>query len=313
MARQKEPSGNEARVLAYLLKAGNYKPTSVEVLHSDVIRDLGLDIPELVRAVRSMSTSGFIRLSSLPQELEASYASQVFDDLDMLDLRYLEDDITESEYISARQAVADQLNMFPRRAEPFSPVEASHLFHEFNMRLGQILTESPQQSRPCEALEGELLAIRKRLLPFRRFVLSRIGAFTSRKEQRPDSPKEKRIRMLILFSQVGMSQLIMAKDVSQDLLEELEILRARHLLGEISQSELEDREKALWNEILKRLPPQLPDQGALAAWARQLTTRLEILKLLRQRGVVSKGFFQTISEDLHEAIALLEPQSSHTS
>jgi len=119
--------------------------------------------------------------------------------------------------------------------------------------------------------------------------------------------------MLVLFSQVGMNRLATAKDVAQDLLEELEVLRARHLLGEISQSPLEDKEKALWNEISKRLPPELPNQDALTAWARQLSTKLEVLESLRQRGVISKGFFHAVSEDLHEDIDLLKSQGSHTS
>jgi len=313
MARQRGSIGNEEHVLAYLLKAGNYRAASIGVSSSEIASDLRLNIPELVRVLRNLSTSGFIRLISLPRELETSYVSQVFDDLDMLDLRYLENKVTESEYVSTRQSITDQLKLFSHHAEPFSPLEAARLFHELNWKLERILSESSQLSQPPEALEGELLAIRSKVLPFRRLVLSRIREFASKKEDRSDLSNETRMRMLILFSQVGMSRLATARDATQDLLEELDVLRARHLLGEISQSELEDKEKILWNDISKRMPPQLPNDDALAAWARHLTTELGDLESLRQRGGISKAFFQTISEDLHEDIALLKSQGLHIS
>ena len=185
MARQKGPIGKEGLVLAYLLRAGNYKAASVGVRSTEITDDLRLDIPELVRALRNLSTSGFIRLSSLPRELESSYVSQVFDDLDLLDLRYIENNTTESEYVSARQLVTDQLKMFPHRAEPFSPIEAAHLFHELNMALERVLNE-PSQPQSHEPFEDEILAIRKKLIPFRRYVISRISELTSKKEQQLD-------------------------------------------------------------------------------------------------------------------------------
>jgi len=313
MARQKGPIGNEEHVLEYLLKAGNYRAASLGVSSSEIAGDLRLDIPELVRVLRNLSTSGFIRLSSLPRELETSYVSQVFDDLDALDLRYLENKVTESEYVSTRQSITDQLKLFPHHAEPFSPLEAARLFHELDRKLERILSEFSQLSQPHEALEGELLATGSKLLPFRRLVLSRIHELASKKEDRSDLSNETRMRMLILFSQVGMSRLATDKDAAQDLLEELDVLRARRLLGEISQSELEVKEKALWNDISKRMPPQLPNRDTLSAWARHLTTKLEDLESLRQRGGISKGFFQTISEDLHEDMALLKSQVLHIS
>jgi hypothetical protein len=313
MARQKGPIGNEGQVLAYLLKAGNYRAASVGVYSSEIAGDLRLDIPELVRVLRNLSSSGFIRLISLPRELETIYVSQVFDDLDMLDLRYVENKGTESGYVSTRQSITDQLKLFPHHAEPFSPLEAARLFHELNRKLERILSEFSQLSQPHEVLEDELLAIRSKLLPFRRLVFSRIREFASKKRDRSDLSNEARMRMLILFSQVGMSRLATAKDAAQDLLEELDVLRARHLLGEISQSELEEKEKTLWNDLSKRTPSQLPNHDALAAWAQHLTTKLEDLESLRQRGGISKGFFQTISEDLHEDIALLKSHDFRTS
>jgi hypothetical protein len=313
MARQKGPIGNEEHVLEYFLKAGNYRAASVGVSSLEIASDLGLDVPELVRVLRNLSTSGFIRVTSLPRELENSYVSQVFDDLDMLDLRYLENKVPESEYASTRQSITDQLKLFPHHTEPFSPLEAARLFHELNKKLERILSESSQLPQPHEAFEGELLAIRSKLLPFRMLVLTRIREFASKKEDRSSFSNEKRMRMLILFSQVGMSRLATVKDATQDLLEELDVLRARHLLGEISQSELEEKEKTLWNDISKRIPPQLPNHDALAAWARHLTTKLEDLDSLRQRGGISESFFQTISEDLHEDIALLKSQGLHIS
>jgi hypothetical protein len=304
MARQRGPIGKEGLVLAYLLRAGNYRSESVGVPLAEITDNLGLDSPELVHLLRNLSTSGFIRLSSLPRELEAIYVSQVFDDLDMLDLRYMESNATESEYLSVRNAVADQLKLFPQLTEPFSPLEAARLFHELNRKLERILSES-SQSQSHEALEGEVLAIGAKLLPFRRLVFSRIRELASKKEDRSDLPNQKRMRMLILFSQVGMSQLTTAKEAAPDLLEELDVLSARQLLGEISESEREDRERTQWNEIWKRMPPQLPNENALADWARQLATKLEALKSLRESGVVSEGFFRVVSEDLDEDIAWL--------
>jgi plasmid stabilization system protein ParE len=313
MAGQKGLSGKEALVLGYLLKARNYRAGRVELVPSEVIGELRLAIPELLGGLRSLQASGLIRLCSLPQDLEASYVAQVFDDVDGLDLRYIEKNTAESEYVSSRRAIAEQLKVFPHYAEPFSPLEAARLFHELRMTLERILNESSQLSQPREALERELLAIREELLPFRRFIFSRISEFSSQKEKRPDLPTEKRMRMLLLLSQVGMSRLATAEDVAQDLLENLEILKARHLVGEISPLELEDKEKTLWKEISKRMPPELPNQDALAAWAQRLTAKFESLGSLRQRGVISDDFFQSVSQDLHEDIALLKSHAPHAS
>jgi hypothetical protein len=313
MKRETRSPGKAAPTLAYLLKAGNYKATRIGVSISDITSDLRIDISELAVNLRALSTSGLIELVSLPKELEASYVAQVFDDLDALDLRYMENNTDQSEYVSSRQVIADQLKMFPHRVEPFSPLEAARLSHEFKNTLERILGESSRLSQPSEALEDELLVIREKLQPFRRLVLSRINEFTSGKETRPDLPTGKRIRMLLLFSQVGMSRLAMARDAVPGLLEELDVLRARQLIGEISQSEREEKETTQWNEICKRMPPQLPNIDALADWVRHLASKLEALKSLQQRGAFSDLVFRVVSEDLHQDIALLKQRASNAS
>jgi len=50
----------------------------------------------------------------LPSNLRETFENQVLDDIDILDLRYLERDIPESEYVSSRRTLTDELKVFSR-------------------------------------------------------------------------------------------------------------------------------------------------------------------------------------------------------
>jgi hypothetical protein len=312
MPSEKALPEQEAMLLAYFLKAGNYQAEKVSVSLSEVIGYLKLDLDSLARVLHSLSIHGLIRLTSLPSNLGETFVNQVRNDIDILDLRYLERDIPELEYMSSRRTLSDEVKILSPQPEPLSPLEAAKLFRERDRKFEQML-QLTESSHLSELLNNELLSLGAKLRPFKNSVVSRINELRSSAEKRPDPLDEKRTRMLLLFSQVGLSRLATAEEVAPELLEELEVLRARNLVGEISESDLRASEEALWNEISKRMSPQLPDHEAFARWMRELNARLESVKSLRHKGILTEDVFQAVSEDLSEDIALLNSQISNTS
>lgn len=310
MPIQKAISEDEKALLDYVLKAGRYQLSSVALSTSGVMNYLKVDAAHLADALRNLSSHGFIRLTSLPIDLEQRFTQQVWNEIDMLDLDYLEGGIAESEYILSRRVLVDSLKIFPSHAEPLPPLEAAKLFREKDRRFMQILelTRSSQLS-PSEESITELLSVREKLLPFKRSISSRITEAGSETAQHADL-SEKRMRMLLLFSQVGLSQLATARQVAPDLLEELDVLRARSLVGEIPESEAKAKEEAIWNEISKRMTPQIPDEQAFRCWMNELDLELDALRSLHDTGSLSDEVFQVLSQDLNEDIVLLKSHIS---
>jgi len=297
---------DERALLTYLLKSGNYRLGSVTISASEVIDDLGLDRTRLAQAVYSLSTQGFVRLGKLPRDLGEGLLDQTLAGLDALDIIYLENSVAEPEYLSLRQALTDKAKTLMEHAEPISPLEAAQLFHRRDRVLAQI-AQSAKTSKPLqppETLESELLSLRDRLLPFRKFILWRITEMES-KAALVESLYEKRMRMLLLFSQVGLSRLAPAGEVAPDLLQEMEVLKARHLVGELSESDMRRDEDLVWEQISRRMTPQLPSDEAFQRWTKNLEVRLDEIKSLRNRGTLGEHVFQVLSQDLSADIALL--------
>jgi len=245
---------------------------------------------------------------SLPRALEDIIAYRIQTNIDALDLRYLESEITQPEYVTSRQELTEQLKAFPSHCEPASPLDSAKMFRDRDRVLYRIfqLTGPAHPLRASDELENELRSVSAKLLPFREFIQSRINETLSKTGDGARFLDEKRNRMLLLFSQVGMSRLATAKDVAQDLFEELELLRARRLVGEVSEADLGRSEDIIWEGITKRLTPQLPSPEDLERWKRELSARLSAAKDLQQKALLSTGVSQIISEDLNDDIALLD-------
>jgi len=312
MSSEKTLPEQEATLLKYLLKTGNYQAVKVSVSLSELTSYLKLDLNTLAHVLRNLSTHGLIRLTSLPSKLVETFVDQLQNEIDILDLRYLERDIPELEYVSSRGRLTGQLNIFSREPEPLSPLEAAKLFRERDQKLEQMLhLTEPSKSHVSEILNSELLYLAAKLRPFKSYVVSRIDKLKSSAEKRPERLDDKRTRMLLLFSQVGLGQLATVEEAARDLVEELEVLRARQLVGEISESDLRTNEEAVWDEITKRMTPQLPDREAFVRWMRDLNTRLEAVKSLRHRGILTEDAFGAMSEDLIDDVGLLRSHIAH--
>jgi len=307
MSSQKALSTEEETLLSYLLRAANYRAGSVAFFASEIADSTGIDTSRLTGILLSLSAQGLVRVTNLPEGLEDAFVDKAWNDLDMLDIRHVEHDIVESEYVSCRLTLANQLEAFPHYAEPLSPAEAARLFQDRERVLQQLLcmTRSSQSLNP-ETLTTKLLSITARLLPYRHFVHKRIAKLRSTSATKGDILDEKRMRLLLLYSQVGLSQLTPLEEIGQDLLDELDLLRARSLVGEISEADLRHKEEICWNEISTRMTPQLPDKKAYNNWMRNLNLKLDALRSLRLSGIQTKDMLQTVFEDLSEDIALLE-------
>jgi hypothetical protein len=301
-------SENEKALLTCLLEAGNYQAARVSLSTSELLNRFKFDMTDLAYALDGLSTHGLIRLTSLPRALEDVIAYRIQRDLDALDLRYLESKIIHTEYVSSRQALAEQLKAFPSHCGPASPLDSAKIFRERERVLDRIfqLNAPARPSRPSDELENGLRSVSAKLLSFRKLMQSRINETLSKMGDEAHFLDEKRNRMLLLFSQVGMSRLATAKDVAQDLLEELELLRARRLVGEVSEADLGRNEDIIWEGITRRFTPQLPSDEDLERWKRELNARLSAAKDLKQKDLLSTGVFQIISEDLNDDIALLD-------
>ena len=301
-------SENEKALLTCLLGAGNYQAGEVSLSTSELLNHLKFDITNLAYALGSLSNHGLIRLMSLPRALEDIIAYRIQTNIDALDLRYLESEITQPEYVTSRQELTEQLKAFPSHCEPASPLDSAKMFRDRDRVLYRIfqLTGPAHPLRASDELENELRSVSAKLLPFREFIQSRINETLSKTGDGARFLDEKRNRMLLLFSQVGMSRLATAKDVAQDLFEELELLRARRLVGEVSEADLGRSEDIIWEGITKRLTPQLPSPEDLERWKRELSARLSAAKDLQQKALLSTGVSQIISEDLNDDIALLD-------
>jgi len=304
-------SDEESAALSLILRAGNYKAVRIELSLSEVMDNLKLGTRDLVRVLRGLADRGLVRLIRLPRATEEIFIGLVREELDALDFRYLEDGLPESEYVSSRKTLADQLSMTPEHAEPIPPLEAAKLFLRLNLALERLLIlKEPSQLSQSSELPGELLHSRDTLLPFREFIRKRISELTSKKKSPSDPRDEKRMRMMLLFSQVGMSRLTNAKEIAQDLLDELDVLEARYLLEEVSQTDLMEKKEALVNEISKRMTPQPPADKDFTDWVQVLNSRLESLRTLSERGVVAEYVSKALSKDLSEDIGLIKSHIS---
>lgn len=292
----------EETVLRYLLRISNYRTTSLILQLSKIANDLGLDVAEFAHVLRVLSARGLVRPIRLPRSIEETIADQIWDDLDLLDLRHLERNIAEPEYASSRLALSDELRLVPHSTEMLSPREAARLFRKKERMLDKILQlgESSQTGAPSAKLESDLLSIRKTLIPFKEHILLRINKLKTATELRPDPQSQRRMKMLLLFSQVGLSQLVSVCEMGQDLKEELEVLRARHLVGELSESDLGDKEDELW----AKTSPELPSDEAIKQWQKQLSVKLDAIESLRKKGLLTQSSYKLLAADLNEDIAL---------
>ncbi len=298
----------ERNVLVQILSAGDYKVGDVHVSRFELTDKLGIDITDLVSILRRLSSKGLIELGSLPLDIGNELVRQLRDDIDALDLTYLEHRIDESQYTESRGALVNGLKALQSEAEPLSPLEAAKLFLEKNLAIEQVLrsVESIQEWKVTENLSNEILMTRDSLLPFRRFILSRIDDLKSGGERSQNPSSENRMKMLVLFSQVGLSGLVASEDVASDLVETLELLRARCLVGEISETDLKSEEQSLRQQISERLKPVLPDHEAFRNWKRHLGDRLDAISSCCDKGVMTDELSKPLLADLNEDIALLD-------
>ncbi len=297
----------ERRAIDYLLRLASYSLGTLKVDLAKVSTALSVTDYEFVEIIVSLEAKGLVQIDGLklPSTLSRSFYLQLLN----LETSFVRNAVDNTEHANSRGRLTYAIRRLSDlgsklRVEPLPPSEGAAAIQKREELLDQLAKkeEDGKESVSVAELNQKLAAVNGIINAFKDFWRNLAGDLTA-----PDSMitvTEEQRAVALLFCLNGAAPL--RADVDRSVDSELEVLKVRHLVGELDKKTYERQLREFQSLIEERRKLRVPSRKEFTDYLNKTQEKLSSLDQLHSKGLLTSKNFNALAGELKVDIGMLE-------